>query len=204
MLKKQKGFHCKEYRGMIKYLFLRQNLAKKKLCRLHWVIRVFPTPHSRTRLLHSEQDIWALKTNILEDTEVMHSMMLDNWRICTQRIAETLEKSKERIGYIIQIVLHMRQLSATWVPQPSEWWKKCDQVIASQVILDQFWWEPVQLLNHLITTYQTPISACARTHTHIHTYIYIYIYIYIYVIWMDTRWFFMSKKSSRHRSHQAK
>jgi hypothetical protein len=45
----------------------------------------------------------------------------------------------------------MRKLSAKWVPKCLNVDKKCEQVLASKAILDQFWRDPVGFFNHLVT-----------------------------------------------------
>jgi hypothetical protein len=66
----QDNFTAKECSVMMKYLFLRGNSAKK-IYDTHMSVKLgdkcLLTPQSRTGLLDLEQDIWALKTNILGD-----------------------------------------------------------------------------------------------------------------------------------------
>jgi hypothetical protein len=52
---------------------------------------------------------------IPEDMDATHFMILDDWRISTKKIAQTLEISRETVGYIIHELLDMRKLSAKWV-----------------------------------------------------------------------------------------
>jgi hypothetical protein len=73
--------------------------------------------------------------------DAIHSMILDELRISAKMIAETQAISWERVGYSVRKVLDMRKLSAKWVPKCLTVDQKRDWVLASQVILDQFWWD---------------------------------------------------------------
>jgi histone-lysine N-methyltransferase SETMAR len=84
-------------------------------------------------------------------------MNLDDQRISTTEITETLAISRERVGYIIPEILDMRKLSAKWVPKCFIAVQKRNQVIASQAILDQFLQNPVDFFNHLVTMDETRI-----------------------------------------------
>jgi hypothetical protein len=74
------------------------------ICRLHQVKSALLTAQARTGLLGLEQDVWAMKTkNVLgdqlnetipENVDAIHSMILDNRRIFTKKIAETLAISQ--------------------------------------------------------------------------------------------------------------
>jgi hypothetical protein len=74
---------------------------------------------------------------IPENVNAIHSMILDDRRICAKKRAGTLAISQERVGYIIHEILDMRNLSAEWVPKCLNADQKCDRVLASQAILDQ-------------------------------------------------------------------
>jgi predicted regulator of amino acid metabolism with ACT domain len=50
---------------------------------------------------------------IPENVYVIHSMILDDWRISGNKIAKTLAITRERVGYIIHEILDMRRLSAS-------------------------------------------------------------------------------------------
>ena len=45
----------------------------------------------------------------------VHDLILSDWRISAKTIAETLEISRERVGFIIHEHLDMQKLSAKWV-----------------------------------------------------------------------------------------
>jgi histone-lysine N-methyltransferase SETMAR len=77
-----------------------------------------------------------IQVTILENVDAIHSMILDDRRISTKKIAETLAISRERVSYIIHKILDMRKLSAGWVPKCINADHKRDQVLASQAILD--------------------------------------------------------------------
>jgi hypothetical protein len=50
-----------------------------------------------------------------ENMDVIHSMIPDDRRISSNKIAEILGISQEREGYIINEILDMRRLSAKWI-----------------------------------------------------------------------------------------
>jgi hypothetical protein len=56
---------------------------------------------------------------IPENVDAIHSMILDNWKITTKKIAVNLVITRERVGYIIHESLGMRTLSAKWFPNVS-------------------------------------------------------------------------------------
>jgi hypothetical protein len=89
--------------------------------------------------------------------ENVDAMILDDWRISIKNIlvAETLAISRERVGYIIHVIIDMRKLSAKLVPKCLNADQKRDWVLASQAIFDQFRWDPVGFFNHLITMDKT-------------------------------------------------
>jgi hypothetical protein len=43
-------------------------------------------------------------------------MVLDDWRMKVCEIAETIDNSKEHVGYILHEELDMKKLCARWVP----------------------------------------------------------------------------------------
>jgi hypothetical protein len=83
------------------------------------------------------------QVTIPENVDAVHSMILDNQRISTKKIAETLVISRERIGCIIHEILDMRKLSTKWNPKRLNADQKRDRVFVSQAILDRFRRDPV-------------------------------------------------------------
>jgi hypothetical protein len=69
-----------------------------------------------------------------ENVDAIHSMILDDQRISAKRIAGILAISRERVGYIHEI-LDIRKLSANWVPKCLKADQKLDQMLASRAIL---------------------------------------------------------------------
>jgi hypothetical protein len=65
-------------------------------------------------------------------------MILDDRRISAKKIAGTLAISRERVGYIIHVILDMRKVSAKWVPRCINADQKRDRALASQAILNLF------------------------------------------------------------------
>jgi hypothetical protein len=63
--------------------------------------------------------------------------------------------SQEKVCYIIHKILDIRKLSAKWVPKYLNANQKCDWVLASQAILDQYRQNPVEFLNHLVAMDET-------------------------------------------------
>jgi hypothetical protein len=92
---------------------------------------------------------------IPENVAAIHSMIIDDRRIYAKMIAETLVISQGGIGYIIHEIVDMRKLSAKWVPKCLNADQKCDQVLASQAILDLFWQDPGGFFNYLVTMDET-------------------------------------------------
>jgi hypothetical protein len=64
-----------------------------------------------------DEECSGRSTQVTIPLEAIHSMILDNKKISTKRIAETLAIACERIGYIIYKTVDMRKLSAKWVPK---------------------------------------------------------------------------------------
>jgi predicted HTH transcriptional regulator len=76
------------------------------------------------------------QTKIPENVHVIHSMILEDRRISTKKIAEPLTISRETVGYIIHDIFDMRKLSAKWVPKCLNAGQKRERVFASEAILD--------------------------------------------------------------------
>jgi hypothetical protein len=80
----------------------------------NWVARL-RTGHLSTE--DKEHSGRPTQVAIPENVDAIHSMILDDRRISTNKIAETLAISRETVGYIIHKILGMRKLSAKWVPK---------------------------------------------------------------------------------------
>jgi hypothetical protein len=82
-------------------------------------------------------------------------MILADWRISAKKIAETLQISRECVGYIVHDVLDMRKLSAKWVPKCLNVDQKRDRVVVSRAILEHFRWNTAGFLARLVTVDET-------------------------------------------------
>jgi transposase len=163
MVQNNRDFTAKEWQ----YLFLKGNSAKKiyddTLVTLgekrpsystvkNWVTR-FRAGHFSTE----DEECFGRPTQVTGpvNMDAIQPMILDNQRISAKEIVETLAISPEKVGYIIHKILDMRKLSAKWVPKCLNVHQKHVRVLASQDILDRFWWDPVLFLNRLITVDET-------------------------------------------------
>jgi transposase len=112
----------------MKYLFLKGNSAKKIYYDMsvtlgdkcpsystvkNWVARC-GTGHFSTK--DEERSGRPTQVTIPENVDTIHSMILNDRRISTKKIAGTLTISRERVGYIIHEILGKRKLSAKWSP----------------------------------------------------------------------------------------
>jgi len=78
-------------------------------------------------------------------------MALADRRISTKMIAQTLEISREHVGFIIHYVLDMKKHSAKLVPKYLNADQKRDRVVGSQVILEHFKRNTAVFLAQLVT-----------------------------------------------------
>jgi hypothetical protein len=81
---------------------------------------------------------------IPENLDAIHSMILDDGRMSTKKVDIP---RKSRLYYS----LDMRKLSAEWIHKCLNADQKHDCLLASQVIVDRFWQDPVGFLNCLVT-----------------------------------------------------
>jgi hypothetical protein len=137
MAKNNRDFTTKECRGVMTYLFPRRNLSKKIYDMLvifsderpsystvkNWDAR-FGTGYVSTG--DDERSGSPTQVIIPENVDAIHSMILDDQRISTKKIAKTLTITRERVDYIIHEILDMRQLSDKWVPRCLNASQKCD------------------------------------------------------------------------------
>jgi transposase len=116
-------FTVKEWRVVMKYLFLKGNSAKRIYDDMsvtvgdkrpsystvkQWVDR-FRAAHLS---IEDERSGKPTQVTIPESVDAIHSMILDDRRISGRKIAETLAISRERVGCIIYEILDMRKLAA--------------------------------------------------------------------------------------------
>jgi histone-lysine N-methyltransferase SETMAR len=73
----------------------------------------------RTSLEDDPRDRRPKSATTPEITEQVQDMVLDDRRIKVREIVETIDISKERVGYILQEELDMRKVCARWVPTHS-------------------------------------------------------------------------------------
>jgi hypothetical protein len=66
---------------------------------------------------------------VAEHVDSILSMILDDGRISTKKIAETLAISQEKVGYIIVGILDRTQLSVKWFPK----YLKADPELAAHI-----------------------------------------------------------------------
>ena len=72
------------------------------------------------------------------NSEQIHELMLEDSRISAKSIAEQLEISRERVGYIIHEDLEMRKLAAKWVPKCMKADQKHQRCNSSEQLLELF------------------------------------------------------------------
>jgi transposase len=89
----------------------------------NWFAR-FRTGHLSTE--GKERSGRPTQVTVPENVDAIHSIIMDDRQIFTQKIAETLAISRERVGYIIHEILDMRKLSINWVPKCLDADQKCD------------------------------------------------------------------------------
>jgi hypothetical protein len=87
--------------------------------------------------------------------DTVHSMALADQRISTRNIAQTLDISRERVGFIIHDVLEMKKLSVKLVPKCLNANQKRDRFVGSQVILVHFRRNTAGFLAQLVTMNET-------------------------------------------------
>jgi transposase len=119
---------AKECRVVMKYHFLKGNSVKK----IYYMSVTLGDKHPsystvknlvarfRTGYLGTEDEELSRRptqVTIPENVDAIHSIILDDKRISTKKIADTLAISQERVGFIVHKFLDMRNLSAKWVPK---------------------------------------------------------------------------------------
>jgi hypothetical protein len=80
----------------------------------NWAAK-FTTGHLSTE--DEERSGRQTQEKVPENVDAIHSTILDNQRISTKKIAESLAVSQGRLCYVIHKIVHMRKLSAKWVPK---------------------------------------------------------------------------------------
>jgi len=77
-------------------------------------------------------------TTTPEIIEQVHGMVLDDRRMKVREIAETIDISKECVGYILHEELGMKKLCARWVPRLLTADQKCTRMKISVKCLERF------------------------------------------------------------------
>lgn len=77
-------------------------------------------------------------TSVVENEDNMHDLVLENRRISAKSISETLNISRQRVGYILTKILDMRKVSAKRVPKCLNANEKRERVTTSTAILRHF------------------------------------------------------------------
>ncbi|XP_042310079.1 uncharacterized protein LOC121923591 [Sceloporus undulatus] len=90
-----------------------------------------------------------------EMVERVHDLILADQRISAKTIAETLDISRERIGFIIHEQLSMQKLLAKWVPKCLNDDQKRNRVDTSKLILQHFEQSSDNFLEQLVTVDET-------------------------------------------------
>jgi len=85
----------------------------------------------------------------------IHELILEDWRISANSIAEQLGISRERVGSIIHEDLDMRKPSAKWVPKCLNTDKKRQRCKLSEQLLELFRRDPNDFLSRLVTMDET-------------------------------------------------
>lgn len=144
------SFTSLELRAIMKFLWLQEKSAKEihmemlntlgdkcpsYSCVKTWISR-FKTGH-----LTIEDEPRSGRSTTATDQktcDAVHEPILEDRRISAKNIAQILDISRERVGYIITTLLDMHKLSAKWVPKLLSSDQKKERVEASKATLDHF------------------------------------------------------------------
>lgn len=72
--------------------------------------------HGPTSLADNEHSGQPTTATVTDRIEKIHQIVLDDWQIMMREITEAVGISKGRVYYIFYEELHLRKLSARWVP----------------------------------------------------------------------------------------
>jgi histone-lysine N-methyltransferase SETMAR len=160
-------FMTKECRGVMNFLFLKVKSAKEiyddmsvtsgEKSPSYSTVKNWVAPFKTGNFSTEDEDRTGrpLVITVPEDVDAIHSMILAGRTISTKKIADTLEISRERVGFIIHDDLDMRKLSAKWVPKCLNADHKRDHIVASQAILEHFRQNTAGFLARLVTMDET-------------------------------------------------
>jgi hypothetical protein len=90
-----------------------------------------------------------------EITEQVHDMVLDDRRMKVREIAETMDISKERVGYILHEELDTKKLYARWMPRLLTEDQKRTRMKISEQCLERFNKNKTDFLRRFITMDET-------------------------------------------------
>lgn len=90
-----------------------------------------------------------------ENVDAVHGMILEEHRISAKKMAKTLKISQEHVKFISHDELDMQKLVVKRVPKCLNANQKCDQVLASQAILEHFRENTARFLPPLVTMDET-------------------------------------------------
>jgi histone-lysine N-methyltransferase SETMAR len=166
MAEAQASFTSLELRAVMKFLFLQGKSAKDihtemsqtlgEKCPSYstvktWISR-FKTGHFT---VEDEPRSGRPTTSTDPETcDAVHELILEDRRISAKKIAQIVDISRERVGFIITTILDMRKLSAKWVPKCLNSDQKKERVQASKAILGHFESTP-DFLARLVTEDET-------------------------------------------------
>lgn len=90
-----------------------------------------------------------------EKVEAVHSTVLNDRRVTVRYLAEIVGISKDSVATILSDRLHMKKLSARWVPRMLTAAQKQMRVETSEVLLEQFKQNPENFLHRIVTQDET-------------------------------------------------
>jgi len=119
----------REYRILIKHCFLMGKTSEQSL---KWLQKCYPTSApSRTTVYRWFSEFKMGRTSVedaprsgrpkeatnAEIAKQVHRIVLSDRKVKLHELANAVDISKERAGYILHDVLEMKKLSARWVPR---------------------------------------------------------------------------------------
>lgn len=156
-----------EYRAVIKYLFLKGNTPTQIKDELDSVygdsapsfttVKFWAAEFKRGRKSLGDDDRSGRPKTSTSDDNIakVHEMVLDDRRIKVREIAEVMKMSKERVCHILKEELHMRKLSARWVPRLLTLDQKRVRMNISNALLALFRRNKSEFWRRLITVDET-------------------------------------------------
>jgi transposase len=139
-----------EYRTVIKF-FVKEGLTTKEIHSKFIKVYGDSSPsfltikkwavefkHGRASLEDDPHEGRPKSATTAEIIEQVHDMVLDDRRMKVREIAETIDISKERVGYILHEELDMKKLCVRWVPRMLTADQKCTRMKISEQCLEHF------------------------------------------------------------------